>query len=91
VDQTDHEAKGDSCSKGRCETEGDGVEDKGVGEAHRSDGDKDDGPADEEDAKDQGEDKVEEKEPLDRKLQQDVEKDGQGPKQDAGSRAVPIL
>lgn len=90
MNQTDHEAKGDSCCKRRCETKGDGVENKGIGETHSSDGNEDDGSADEEDAKDQGEDKVEEEEPLDRQLQQNVKKDGQRPEQDAGSRAVPV-
>ena len=45
--------------------------------------------SDKEYPEDQGQDKVKEKEPFDRELQQDVQQDGQGPKEDAGCGTVP--
>lgn len=91
MDQTDHQTKRHSCSKGRRETERHGVKDDGIGDTHGADRDEDNMTPDEEDPEDEGQDEVKEKEPLDRQLQQDVEQDSQRPKEDASCGTVPKM
>lgn len=69
VDEAHHETKGDACGEGRCEAEGHSVKDNGVGDTHGANRDQDNVSTDEKDAEDEGENKVEEEEPLDRQLQ----------------------